>query len=477
MNQDFWHNIFRYKEYGFEPLNWIANFSNEMDQDVFENSINRIKGTNAKFTPDWIDYFIKCEGKVPELTRRFYDFTDSEVSQSETGIKKALTIICMNSDISEDAEKRFSLLNNFISGFKSKFNTKKVTVLSTSSKKQFALLDFIETRRGNKIGYILANNYVTQVTDVTDIPESEIHTQITVSGAIENLNLLGCTSEFRIFPIYDGPTEEILDITRKNFDLFTLSNNIYMEDYPSLKIGNLFFGATSTATTLKELPLRYEDTEEGMNLIITDKFGSIIPLNLFLLTQINEENISLFEKNGVSYETLKHTKDMIFKNLVHPRFELGKIINKYCPDFGEKYDKSQHITAVFPILTKGLLAIKLLSRYTDSEITIQKIPVKYHDIACYAVKEYFLQNPTSSVNGCHAIIASRELTDSIIQDLKKINLEPEVIGSIGRKGKAFLDIRDINFDKYFLPRSKMYKKLRSFRPKQPNKNMMETKRN
>jgi hypothetical protein len=76
-----------------------------------------------------------------------------------------------------------------------------------------------------------------------------------------------------------------------------------------------------------------------------------------------------------------------------------------------------------------------------------------------------------------AIIASRELTDSIIQDLKKINLEPEVIGSIGRKGKAFLDIRDINFDKYFVLRSKMHKKLRSFRPKEPNKNMMEAKRN
>ena len=465
MNTDFWDNIYKYKEYGFEPLSWLSTFSNEIDPDLLESSLNKIKGTNWKIIPEWFDWFSKSERKNPEVTRRIYNLSDLYLQQSETGIKKALAIIQLNKEIVDNQEKRLNLLSNIINSIKSKCITKKISVINTSSKKQFALLDFVETRRGNKVGYIIANNYITQVTDVLSSPESDLHCKITVAGVIENLNLLGCIDEFKIFPIYDAPKEEMLDVTRQNLDSITLSNNIYMEDYSSLKIGNLFFGATATATTYKEIPTRYTEIEEEMNVIITDKFGSIIPLSLFLLTKINEENISVFEKHGIAISKLENEKNNIINNLSHPRFELGKLINKYCPAFEGKFDKASHITAVFPILTQGILAIKKIVDHIDHEIIIDKIPIKHKEMSSYAVKEYLVQHSTSSFNGCHLIIASRECTDSIIQDLKKIHLEPEVIGTVGKKGKPLLNIKDIEIDKYILRRSKINKKIRSFRAK------------
>jgi selenophosphate synthase len=465
LNTDFWDNIYKYKEYGFEPLSWLSTFSNEIDPDLLESSLNKIKGTNWKIIPEWFDWFSKSERKNPEVTRRIYNLSDLYLQQSETGIKKALAIIQLNKEIVDNQEKRLNLLSNIINSIKSKCITKKISVINTSSKKQFALLDFVETRRGNKVGYIIANNYITQVTDVLSSPESDLHCKITVAGVIENLNLLGCIDEFKIFPIYDAPKEEMLDVTRQNLDSITLSNNIYMEDYSSLKIGNLFFGATATATTYKEIPTRYTEIEEEMNVIITDKFGSIIPLSLFLLTKINEENISVFEKHGIVINKLENEKNNIINNLSHPRFELGKLINKYCPAFEGKFDKASHITAVFPILTQGILAIKKIVDYIDHEIIIDKIPIKHKEMSSYAVKEYLVQHSTSSFNGCHLIIASRECTDSIIQDLKKIHLEPEVIGTVGKKGKPLLNIKDIEIDKYILRRSKINKKIRSFRAK------------
>ena len=330
MNTDFWENIYKYKEYGFEPLNWLSTFSNEIDLDLLEFSLNKIKGTNWKITLDWIDSLYKSEGKNPEITRRIYNLSESSLEQSDTGIKKALAIIQLNNEIVVNQEKRLNLLSSLINSIKSKCITKKITAINTSSKNQFALLDFIETRRGNKVGYSLANNYITQVTDVLSSPESEIHCKVTVSGVIENLSLLGCTEEFKIFPIYDAPKEEILDDMRQNFDSITLSNNIYMEDYSSLKIGNLFFGATATATTHREIPTRYNDIEEEMNIIITDKFGSIIPLSLFLLTKINEENISIFEKQGIFMKELENEKDNIINNLSHPRFEKDSSRTRSC---------------------------------------------------------------------------------------------------------------------------------------------------
>jgi selenophosphate synthase len=465
LNTDFWDNIYKYKEYGFEPLSWLSTFSNEIDPDLLESSLNKIKGTNWKIIPEWFDWFYKSERKNPEVTRRIYTLSDLYVQQSETGIKKALAIIQLNKELVDNQEKRLDLFSNLINSIKSKCITKKISVINTSSKKQFALLDFVETRRGNKVGYIIANNYITQVTDVLSSPESDLHCKITVAGVIENLNLLGCIDEYKIFPIYDAPKEEMLDVTRQNLDSITLSNNIYMEDYSSLKIGNLFFGATATATTYKEIPTRYTEIEEEMNVIITDKFGSIIPLSLFLLTKINEENISVFEKHGIVITKLENEKDNIINNLSHPRFELGKLINKYCPAFEGKFDKASHITAVFPILTQGILAIKKLVDYIDHEIIIDKIPIKNKEMSSYAVKEYLVQHSTSSFNGCHLIIASRECTDSIIQDLKKIHLEPDVIGKVGKKGKPLLNIKDIEIDKYILRRSKINKKIRSFRAK------------
>jgi selenophosphate synthase len=465
LNTDFWDNIYKYKEYGFEPLNWISTFSNEIDPDLLEFSLNKIKGTNWKIVPEWFDWFYKSERKNPEITRRIYNLSDLYGQQSETGIKKALAIIQLNKEIINNQEKQLDLLSKLINSIKSKCITKKISAINTSSKKQFALLDFIETRRGNKVGYIIANNYITQVTDVLCSPESDIHCKITVAGVIENLNLLGCIDEFKIFPIYDAPNEEMLDVTRQNLDSITLTNNIYMEDYSSLKIGNLFFGASATATTYKEIPTRYTEVEEEMNVISTDKFGSIIPLSLFLLTKINEENISIFENQGIVITELENEKDNIINNLSHPRFELGKIINKYCPPFEGKFDKTSHITAVFPILTQGILAIKKLVEYIDHEIIIDKIPIKNKEMSSYAVKEYLVQHSTSSINGCHLIIATRECTDSIIQDLKKIHLDPEVIGKIGKKGKPLLNIKDIELDKYILRRSKINKKIRSLRAK------------
>jgi len=465
LNTDFWDNIYKYKEYGFEPLNWISTFSNEIDPDLLEFSLNKIKGTNWKIIPEWFDWFYKSERKNPEVTRRIYNLSELYVQQSETGIKKALAIIQLNKEIIDNQEKRLDLLSNLINSIKSKCITKKISVINTFSKKQFALLDFIETRRGNKIGYMVANNYITQITDILCSPESDIHCKITVAGVIENLNLLGCIDEFKIFPIYDAPREEMLDVIRQNLDSITLSNNIYMEDYSSLKIGNLFFGASATATTYKEIPTRYTEIEEEMNVIITDKFGSLIPLSLFLLTKINEENISVFENQGIVITELENEKNNIINNLSHPRFELGKLINKYCPPFEGKFDKASHITAVFPILTQGILAIKKLVDYIDREIIIDKIPIKNKEMSSYAVKEYLVQHSTSSINGCHLIIATRECTDSIIQDLKKIHLEPEIIGKVGKKGKPLLNIKDIELEKYILRRSKINKKIRSFRAK------------
>src|SRR6476469_8929763 len=116
-----------------------------------------------------------------------------------------------------------------------------------------------------------------------------------------------------------------------------------MEDYSSLKVGRLFFGNTAIANTLKELPVNYDEVETGMQLIISNKFGTLSAFGLFMLTKMDPSLVSRLEQNEINLIDLTKARDHILKNLTEPKFSLGRIISKYCPDFGTSFDKSEHI--------------------------------------------------------------------------------------------------------------------------------------
>ena len=445
MTENFWGSIEEYRHLGFDPLRWIPRCSNEVDSGILQSSLKEIKRSSIKLTPDWFDAFYFTDGKPPELTRRVYNF-DNPLIEKEVEIKRALSMFRIHTEIGEDPALLSDALQKFLKNFHSKIIVKKITMaLTTYPESQFALLDYIELHRGNRVGYITANNSTTQITDPTQSPNSEIHSNIALTTATENLNLLGCTSGFKLFPIYDAPTEEMLDKIRKNLDAFTSRYNLAMEDYSSIKIGKLFFGATAIANTLKELPTRYDQVEEGMQIIISNKFGAIPPVSLYMLTEMDNNNIAKFEQNNILLNVLSSAKDEAIKSLSEPRFTFGKIISRYCPDFGTTFDKHTHITAVHPVMSDGIFAIGKLADLSNSYIVINELPMKYEEIARFATKEFLVENATASSNGCHLIVATKDVANSVIEDLRKHNFEPIIIGFVAKKERSFVAIeKDIN---------------------------------
>src|SRR5687768_9771492 len=213
---------------------------------------------------------------------------------------------------------------------------------------------------------------VTQVTDVTKAPDADIHSNIAMTSAIEHLNLLGCdmksSPSSKLFPIYDAPSEEMLDKIRSNLDVFTSRYNLAMEDYSSLKIGKLFYGTSAMASTTKDLPTKYDQIEEGMEIIITNKFGGLPTVSLYTLAQMDSENIVKYEHNNISFANVTQAKDEAIKNLNEPHFALGKIIAKYCPDFETAFDSQAHITAVYPVGPRGVFALGALAEIANVQL-------------------------------------------------------------------------------------------------------------
>jgi selenophosphate synthase len=442
LSENFWEHTNLYRKLGFDPLRWIPSCSNEVDIHVLKAALEEVKHSRIKVSPSWFDSFYHIDGKIPELTRRVYSLANPVIDK-ELELKRALAVFRIHTGSGEHAPLLSRALENFFKIFKSKVSVTSASAVLTEHKDaEFGMLDYIQLHRGDKIGYMPAVTSVTQVTDVTKEPDADLHSNIAMTSAIELLNLLGCDMKSsptsKLFPIYDAPSEEMLDKIRSNLDAFTSRYNLALEDYSSLKLGKLFYGTSAVATTTKDLPTKYDQIEEGMEIIITNKFGGLSAVGLYTLACMDSENIAKYEQNsgggGISFANITQAKDEALKNLSEPHFALGKIIAKYCPDFETTYDKQMHITAVYPVGPQGVFALRALAELANVELRIKELPIRNEEITKFVTREFLVENATASLNGCHIIVATRDVANLIIEELRKHNFAPETIGFVERKG-------------------------------------------
>ena len=447
LSDNFWEHINLYRELGFDPLRWIPTCSNELDIHVLKGALTEVKHTSIKVFPSWFDSFYHIDGKIPDLTRRVYSIANPAVDK-QVELKRALALFRIHTGAGEYTALLSEALQNFFKVFSAKVSVSNVSaVLTEHQDAQFGMFDYIHLHRGNKIGYMPAVTSVTQVTDVTNAPDGEIHSNIAMTSSIDLLNLLGCgiPSSFKLFPIYDAPSEEMLDRIRSNLDAFTSRYNLAMEDYSSLKIGKLFYGTSAMANTTKDLPTKYDKIEEGMEIIITNKFGGLPPVSLYTLARMDSENITKYERNGMSFANITQAKDEAIKNLAEPHFALGKIIAKYCPDFEAIFDRQVHVTAVYPAGALGVFALGALAEIANAQLMINTLPIRNEEIAKFATREFLVENATASLNGCHLVVATKDVATLIMEDLKKHNFAPERIGYVAKKGSASVQFAtDVN---------------------------------
>jgi hypothetical protein len=442
LSNNFWENVERYRKLGADPLRWVSPCSLEADSHVVKGALAEVKRSTIKVSPFWFDTYFHIEGKEPELTRRVYDLSSPAVDK-EVEVKRALAILRVHSAAAESPQLLSETLGKFFSAFKAKVSVTSALVATTEHPDaQFALLDYVELRRGNKDGYMPALSSFEQVTDVTKAPDDEVHVKIALTDAIERLNLLGCGNSalFKFFPVYDAPEEDMLDRIRTNLDAFMSRYNLVMEDYSSLKRGRLFYGTSAVAITNKELPTRYEQVEEGMEVMITNKFGGLAAVSMHALALSNPANAARFEQAGVSMPDLAAARDEALKSLSEPHFALGKIISKYCPDFGQAYDRSAHIAAVYPVGARGIFALGALAELANVHIAVNELPVRHEEVARLATKDSLVENSTASQHGCHIVVGTKDVLNLMTEDLRQHHFAPERIGFIAKKGVSSVAI-------------------------------------
>jgi len=431
---------------GFDPLRWLPDCSNELKHEKFDDIADEFKNrNNLRIIPNHYSYFQYPEKKDAEIIRRVYKI-DEEFRHEDLKTKKAVSILKYDKNTVNDEDLLVSEIKKISGSFDTKIEVDKVSIIPTNSKKdfQFILFDHIKTQRGNKTGYTIVTNSNTQATDVTQSIGSPIHMEISFTESISLLNILGCFKDIKLYPIYDAPTDELLDDIRRNIDSYTAKYNYTFEDYSSLKLGSLFFGTTAVGNTHKELPNRYDLIEQDMQIISTDSLGLLACLGLYITTNLDDTVFQKMNKYGIDREKVYQLRDLALKSLTEPKISIGKIISKYLPDFENQFDLQSNILVTHPISKSGIASFVELSKLISNQIIIDDVPYVNKDIKNFILKEHLLSNVSASTPDTNMIIVSKDFAATIIEDLSKHKFNPAIIGRIGKPGKAGVSFHNKN---------------------------------
>lgn len=450
---DFWERVEKYKQLGLDPLKWVAGCAVKVDlTTVVYPALRMIRPDLEKFgvtvSPrEDADIFpLLSDGGVE---RRVYDLRKPQVDPKDLrkiNPERAISLVQVHQRKAETPKNFADALLNVYSKIGEAdvhFTVGKGhSIMTPYDDAEFALFDFISRRNGQGKGFTLANNDTIQVIDPTDDPGSEAQAYVAISNSMNDLLTLGCFENIRVYPVYDGPYEELIRDIRSHMESFGKRYPVTVHDSEAVGKGKLLIGATIVGDMFKQPPTKYNDLEPGMEIIVSRPFGDLAPINVYLSCLADEEYMKKLEENGISMRDAEKAKNVVVETMKQPNIKIGETINKYLPDYGQPFDKSEHIVCTGDLSGPGIYIFKEIAEIGKADIRLDKIPLAFPEYVQFASAEYLMDNGTAGTNGAVAIIGRSNVVGNVYRDLAKNGYQPQKIGSVVSKGEGKVQVGD-----------------------------------
>nr|WP_252900572.1 SelD-related putative sulfur metabolism protein [Vulcanisaeta sp. JCM 14467] len=206
-------------------------------------------------------------------------------------------------------------------------------------------------------------------------------------------------------------------------------------DVPQPRVNYLLMGATVVGLLDKEPPMFYDNIRAGFKILVTRPFGELSVISTYLTAHVDESIMEEFEHNVMSIDDLEKLKIEIMDTLSRPNIEIARVINKYLPELDESFREDEHIAATIDISGPGIFVFKELAEQANVDIALHSIPLLSPEVARFAAEHYIITDATAGTNGAIAIVAGKDVVDSIINDLRGIEgVQPMVIGEVMGRG-------------------------------------------
>ncbi|BDR92818.1 SelD-related putative sulfur metabolism protein [Vulcanisaeta souniana] len=465
--RDFRERLDKYLGLGINLLSLAIGCSVKVDlYDILYPALslvgNEIAKLNIEIQPREDVAVLRSNGDY-SLTRRIYNIDGNNINKDElTKINPSTALLLLQVHQARASSPR-EFAGSIISLYRQLGTSptkirigKGHSIVSTREKAEFALIDFIGTRTGNE--YLLANNDTIQIIDPTEDPGSYRQVATAVSNALNDLFIKGVYRDITIYPVYDAPIEELREKLMNNYREFSGKWNFQLDsDVPQPRVNYLLMGATVVGLLDKEPPMFYDNVKAGFKVLVTRPFGELSIISTYLTAHVDESLMDELERDVMGIDELEKLKVKIMETLSRPNIEIAKVLNKYLPELGESFKDDEHIAGTIDISGPGIFVFKELAEQANVDIALHNIPLISPEIASFAAGHYIITDATAGTNGAIAIVASKDVIDSIIKDLRGIEgTQPMVIGDVIGKGTGRLFVPDY-ITKYITSKSLLMK--------------------
>jgi len=309
------------------------------------------------------------------------------------------------------------------------------SILTPFLEDEFILFDFIPHNDGDEEGITAVNNDTIHIIDPSQEPGDIKQVSGAISNSFNDIFVLGVYKKLRMVPVINAPTSELLEKLWRNVELFAKQYNIEIINEVQPRRGRLLMGATVIGYSDKKPPIFEDRVVPGMKLIITRPMGELAPINLYLSSIIDESIVKDLEDYDISFEEVEKAKNKAVELISKPNIEAAVAIYKYLPSVSEDFREDEHIAVTTDVTGPGIFVVRELAERTNTKIRLYDIPLLFTEISRISTKLYIIPNSTSGTNGPFIIIASDNIIDDLVRELKSRGLEPSVIGEVVEKGE------------------------------------------
>lgn len=320
------------------------------------------------------------------------------------------------------------------------------TIQAYSKDDEFVLFDFFKTDSAESVseGYLVANNDTIQLIDPTINLGAEEQVACALSNTLNDLFTLGATEEIKILPVYAAPNDEISTKIEENIKDYCQNFEFTLLEAEPLPYQAPLLGATVFGQTEKEAPVFYEELAPGDLILVHRPFGDLAPINLYISSMImGEEYLKDF---GFTSAEVKEAKDERIKVMSKPNLDVGRLIKRYSPEYGKKFNPNRHVKTTGDLSGPGIDIFKELAQKAKVDIKLWDLPLANQGMVEAAAEDYLLPNGTSGTNGAIATVGNSKVIKEVAKELRDLGHDPQIIGEITGSGRGKLHLPPIAKD-------------------------------
>lgn len=312
------------------------------------------------------------------------------------------------------------------------------TIQAYSEDDEFVLFDFFKTNSAQSEpgGYLVANNDTIQLIDPTINLGADEQVACALSNTLNDLFTLGATENIQVFPVYAAPNEETENKIEENVKNYCKNFGLTLRETGPLPYQAPLLGATVFGQTEKEPPVFYEELKAGDLILVHRPFGDLAPINLYVSSIImGEKYLNDF---GFTPSQVKEAKDERVDLMAMPNLEVGRLINRYSPEYGEEFSPEIHVKATGDLSGPGIDIFKELAQKAKVDLKLWDLPLAHQEMVEAAAEDHLLPNGTSGTNGTISVIGSKEVIKEVEKELRDLGHDPQIIGEITGSGPGEL---------------------------------------